>query len=81
MRYKSELRQTKHQSPHRTIEAPRTPRSRGGRRGRVASGGSSAPEPPRATRNTPEFIRNFPKNTLSFFIFLIFRTKELTSAG
>jgi len=30
-RYKSDLRSTKHESPHRTIEAPRTPRSRGGR--------------------------------------------------
>jgi len=31
-RYKSELRPTKHDSPHRTIETPRTPRSQGGGR-------------------------------------------------
>ena len=31
-RYKSDLRSTKHDSPHRTIEAPRTPRFRGGGR-------------------------------------------------
>jgi len=31
-RYKSELRSSKHESPHRTIEAPHTPRSRGGGR-------------------------------------------------
>ena len=30
--YESKLRSTKHESPHRTIEAPRTPRSRGGGR-------------------------------------------------
>ena len=30
--YKSELRSSKHESPHRTIEAPLTPRSRGGGR-------------------------------------------------
>jgi len=35
-RYNSELRSTKHESPHRTIEAPRTPRFRGGGRTNAA---------------------------------------------
>jgi len=39
--------------------------------GRAASGGALAPEPPRATRNTPEFIRNFLKNTLFFSFFWV----------
>ena len=38
--------------------------------GRAASGGALAPEPPRATRNTPEFIRNLSKK----HFFLIFWT-------
>jgi len=33
---KSELRSTKHESPHHTIEAPRTSRSRGGGRTNAA---------------------------------------------
>jgi len=33
--------------------------SKGRASGRAASGGALAPEPPRATRNTPESIRNF----------------------
>ena len=37
-----------------------------GSSGRAASGGALAPEPPRATRNTPEFIRNLSKQTLFF---------------
>ena len=40
----------------RTIETPRTPRSQGGARGRAASGGASAPEPPRAPRYFYETI-------------------------
>jgi len=35
-RYKSSLRSTKHESPHRTIETPRTSRSRGGGRTNAA---------------------------------------------
>ena len=31
--------------------------------GRAASGGAIAPQPPRATRPTPEYIRNFPIHT------------------
>ena len=33
---------------------------------RAASGGALAPEPPRATHNTLEFIRNLSKNILFF---------------
>jgi len=35
-RYKSDLRSTEHESPHGTIETPRTPRSRGGGRTNAA---------------------------------------------
>ena len=35
-----------------------------GSSGRAASGGALAPEPPCATRNTPDFIRNLSKKTL-----------------
>jgi len=37
--------------------------------GRAASGGALAPEPPPATRNTPEYIRNFPKTSFFFRFF------------
>jgi len=37
----------------------------------AVSGGALAPEPPRATRNTPEFIRNLLKNTLFFSFFRV----------
>jgi len=41
-----------------------------GSAGRAASAGAVAPEPPRATRSTPEFIRDFSKKYLFFLICL-----------
>jgi len=37
--------------------------------GRAASEGALAPEPPRATRFTPEYIRNFPPYLLFIYFF------------
>jgi len=52
-----------------------TARSRGS--GRAASGGALAPEPSRATRNTPDFIQNWFKNTLLFhFVEFIQGTRQ-----
>jgi len=50
-----------------------------GSSGRTASGGALAPEPPRATRNTPEFIQNVSKKT-PFFVFFEF-SQDKTSFG
>ena len=65
------------------IEAPRTPRSRGMGRGRAASKGALAPEPPRATRITSRCIRILSKNTLFFhfseFSLKLFKSHALVS--
>jgi len=46
-----------------------------GSSGRVASGGALAPEPLRATRNTPEFRENLSKKTLFFSLFQFSRSR------
>jgi len=68
-RYKSELRSTKHESPHRTIEAPRTPRSWGG-------GQISSPTPFDFSRVKSTFWAKFDFSRLNPTI-----SKKLTSAG
>ena len=68
-RYKSELRSTKHESPHRTIEAPRTPRSWGG-------GQISSPTPFDFSRVKSTFWAKFDFSRMNPTI-----SKKLTSAG
>jgi len=63
-----EVNETRKSTPHYQGAVHAKVPGRG--RGRAASGG--APEPPRATRITPECIRNLSINTLFFNFFLFF---------